>query len=256
MADSVHEGDSPPGQGARPTARVTFWGLMSALMAVAILLATAEQARLAIGAAEAAGINAAVAVGRLLSFFTVQSNLIAAAVLSWVALVSFTTRRRIDGPALAFARAAATTYMLVTGLVYNIVLRAAAGTDIMLGWSNDVHHVYAPAFLLLDLLLAPRRRALRWRSVAGILVFPIAWVAYTLARGPFLISPSTGEAPWYPYPFLNPGEVAGGYLGVSVWVAGIAVVIAVAAWITVYIGRRRSRAAAGETTPRRDRGLS
>ena len=39
---------------------------------------------------------------------------------------------------------------------------------------------------------------LSWRSVLGILVFPLLWVAYTLIRGPLVTNPTTGAAWWYP----------------------------------------------------------
>lgn len=146
--------------------------------------------------------------------------------------------------------------MVVTGLVYNIVLRTADIPGIMLGWSNTIHHIIAPAFLLVDLLVGPQRRALARRSVAGILVFPIAWVVVTMARGPFLTAPDTGSPPWYPYPFLDPNEMPGGWLGVSLWVAGIAGLIGLIGWLVILVGRRWPRFEApdgsGMRTPRPD----
>lgn len=138
-------------------------------------------------------------------------------VLGWAGLRAFARRPADGSPMLAFALAAVTTYMVVTGLVYNIVLRTADIPDIMLGWSNTIHHVIAPAFLT---------------------------------------APDTGSPPWYPYPFLDPNETPGGWLGVSLWVAGIAGLIGLIGWLVILVGRRWPRFEApdgsGMRTPRPD----
>ncbi|GAA3647987.1 Pr6Pr family membrane protein [Microbacterium marinilacus] len=226
------------------TAWSALWNVARLAVVVAIVLATIEQGRLAIAAAEGAGLPAGTALARLFSFFTVQSNVLAATVLAAVAVRAFVTRFRADGPVVATALVAVSAYMLVTGIVYNVVLRAAGGTDIMTGWSNDVHHVLAPAFLLLDVLIGPGRTAVRWRAVLIALAYPLVWVACTLLLGPFLVSPSTGMAPWYPYPFLDPASAPDGYVAVGVWVAGIAALIAALAALVVLTGRLRGRRAA------------
>lgn len=228
-----------------------MWNTARIVIVALIVLATIEQAELASAAAASLGIDESIAVTRLFSFFTVQSNMIGAAVLLWASAQGLTTHRRADSALLAVALTAATTYLLITGLVYNVVLRSIGDAGIMLGWSNDVHHVLAPAFVLLDLLIAPRRTAVRWRAVAVILVYPLLWVTLTLVRGPQLISPSTGTTPWYPYPFLDPSTTSGGYGGVAAWVAGIAAVIAVLGALVIGCGRLRERRSRARRRPRR-----
>ena len=58
-----------------------------------------------------------------------------------------------------------------------------------------------------------------------VVIYPIAWAVYTLIRAPFIVAPATGNAYWYPYPFLDPHLVAGGYLGVTGYIVGIAIAI-------------------------------
>lgn len=210
-------------------------------MAVLIVVATIEQIRLAVTAGANIGVDGWAAVSRLLSFFTVQSNVLAAVILGWAALRAFATRGRLDSTVLAVALASVATYMLVTGLVYNIVLRSAGDVDIMLGWSNNIHHLVAPAFMLLDLCIAPGRRRLPWRAIAVIVAYPLIWVAFTLIRGPYVVSPSTGTTPWYPYPFLDPSTVANGYAGVALWVSGIAILITAIGMLVILAGRWRTR---------------
>ena len=97
------------------------------------------------------------------------------------------------GPAVALA--CVTTYMLVTGVAYNTLLR---GIELPQGTTvpcpNEVLHVIGPVFLLLDLLFGSSPTRLPWRSVLGILVFPLLWVAYTLIRGPLVTNATTGAA--------------------------------------------------------------
>src|SRR5690606_27569370 len=106
---------------------------------------------------------------------------------------------------------------------YNLLLRGIAlpqGQTV--GWSNEILHVVVPVVLLLDLLLAPGRGALRWRSAGIIVIYPIVWVIYTLLRADMIVSPGTGDPWWYPYPFLDPHNFAGGYATVALYILGIA----------------------------------
>ncbi len=205
-----------------------------------IVAATVEQVRLAITVGASIGTSPVESASRLFSFFTVQSNVIAAGVLVWAAVRGL-SRKDLDTRALATALAAASTYMIITGIVYNLVLRGDGNAGIMMGWSNDIHHIVGPIFLLLDVFLAPGRRALPWRAVLAVLAYPLLWVAVTLVRGPFLGNASTGSTSWYPYPFLDPAVTPGGYVGVAGWVLGISVAIVTIGLSVIAIGRRRDR---------------
>ena len=118
------------------------------------------------------------------SFFTILSNALAAIVLLIGAWIAFS--RRSDPDWFNLVRMCAVTYMTTTFVVYNLLLRGLptipGGS---LPWSNEVLHVAVPLLVLLDWLLAPDRRALGYGAVGRVVVFPLAWVAVTLARGDF-----------------------------------------------------------------------
>ena len=172
------------------------------------------------------------------SFFTVESNVASAVVLTVGAVLAILGRHR-DSRAFAVARASVVTYMVVTGIVYNLLLRGIElPQGATLGWSNEILHVIAPAYLLIDWLFAPGRIALSARTILPVLVFPIVWVVYTLVRGPFVVDQVYGNTFWYPYPFLNPATSAGGYLSVLIAVVVIAAVIALVAAGVLWISRR------------------
>jgi hypothetical protein len=177
------------------------------------------------------------------SFFTIQSNLVGAVVLAIGAVVLIRGGRAgVDPQWFAVLRACATTYLVTTGVVYNLLLRGIElpqGTTV--AWTNEVLHVVAPLLLLLDWLFAPGRRRLGFRVVGIIVIYPIVWAAYTMIRGPFVSDELTGATSWYPYPFLNPDTSANGYLSVAFYILLIAVVIAAAGTGVVAISRARRR---------------
>ncbi|HWS50895.1 MAG TPA: Pr6Pr family membrane protein [Microbacterium sp.] len=180
-----------------------------------------------------------------LSFFTIESNVLAAVVLTIGAVLAWTSRIRNEQEPTWFAvlLVCVSTYMIVTGIVYNLLLRnVELPQGVTVPWSNEVLHVVFPLFLLADVLFAPRRRALPWSTVLIAAIFPIVWAIYTMVRANLIIAPSTGNAWWYPYPFLDP-RVSGGYLGVAGYIVGIAAAIIGVAALVVWVGRRRGDAA-------------
>ncbi|MFK4851292.1 Pr6Pr family membrane protein [Microbacterium sp. ZW T6_19] len=177
------------------------------------------------------------------SFFTIESNVLAAVALAIAAIWAWTAGRGAEREPtwLATLLVCASTYMIVTGIVYNLLLRGyALPQGQTVPWSNEVLHVVIPVFLLADVLFAPRHRAMPWNRVLVAAVFPIVWVVYTLIRADFIVAPATGDHWWYPYPFLNPHFIPGGYAGVAVYIVGIAVAILAVAAGVVWVGRRRA----------------
>lgn len=230
------------------TTQMLIWPMLRVLCAVLILVAVWQQAATTVAAAHANGWPLPTVIANFFSFFTILSNVVAMLVLFVAGLRSLgvfgASGRRLPEPRwLAFALACATSYMVLTGIVYNVLLRQISldqGTTVP--WSNEVLHVVAPVFMALDLFFAPGRLGLRWSSVFGVLVFPMVWIGYTLVRGPLITAPTTGNPWWYPYPFLDP-HLQGGYLGVVAYIVAIAVAIALLAWGVVAVGRWRGRRA-------------
>lgn len=234
--------------------RTARWGWIwsTVRLAAAVLGVAAVIAQLVRSTANAveAGWHVPTVLANFLSFFTIQSNILAALTLAIGAIWWWRRERTTDAPeprGYAVLLLCATTYMIITGVVYNLLLR---GIPLPQGqtvpWSNEVLHVVIPLVMLLDLLLAPRRRALRWKAVLIVVIYPVVWVVYTLVRGPLITAPGTDTPYWYPYPFLNPNNpalVPPGYAGVAVYVVAIAIGIVAVALFVVWVGRRRARAA-------------
>jgi hypothetical protein len=100
--------------------------------------------------------------------------------------------------------------ILVAGIVYNLLLRPApVPPGSQLDWANEVMHVVGPLVVLLDWLIAPRRPRLPYRSAWLVILFPIAWIAYTFIRAPLVPDELNGTPYYYPYGFLDPHGSAG-----------------------------------------------
>lgn len=173
------------------------------------------------------------------SFFTIDSNTLAAVVLligAWRL-----SQRLDDSRGYGLLRAAATTYMAITGTVYNLLLRNVDLADgLAQPWSNEIVHVVGPVVMVVDWLAAPGRRRLEWRDIGVLLAFPVVWTVYTMVRGPHVDNAATGARSWYPYPFLNPDEFATGYGGVAFFLVLIGVAFTAVSAGVVWVSRRPS----------------
>jgi hypothetical protein len=159
------------------------------------------------------------------SYFTIDSNLIAAAVL----LVGAAGLPATRTPGWVLVRGAAVVYMSVTGIVFTLLL-SNTDVDTAIPWVNTVVHELIPLVMVADWLLDPPATRLTLRQGLLWLSFPIVWIVYTMIRGALVDR--------YPYPFLDPAN--GGYATVAVYCVGILVVMAVVAGLTVVLANAAS----------------
>lgn len=160
-------------------------------------------------------------VGNLLSYFTIESNILAAVLLTITAITVLRGGSTL-GRTLTLWRGLATFAMVVTGIIYVALLR---NVDVQTGsqWTNTVLHYLMPVVLLVDWLITPRARialvaAARW------LAFPLLYLVYSLIRGPIV--------EWYPYPFIDLRIHSGGAIALTsvvlaIGMAALAAVLAV-----------------------------
>ncbi|MCA9327271.1 Pr6Pr family membrane protein [Candidatus Saccharibacteria bacterium] len=132
------------------------------------------------------------AAANYFSFFTIESNLFATIVFFVGAMKVWRGEKSSAG--FDMLRGAAVLYMTMTGIIYSLLL---AGTDVQtpLPWVNAVLHYIFPVVVLVDWLVIPPAEKITWKQSLWWLVFPIAYLGYSLVRGSL--------TNWYPYPFLN-----------------------------------------------------
>ncbi len=188
-----------------------FFGLLT-------LVAIAAQLKVA---ADAGVLN----LVNFFSYFTIQSNLIGAGVLLFLAVRGDAPRSaRVD-----WWRGAASVYLTVTFAVV-ILLLSKVDVGLQLPWVDFVLHKLIPVVVVADFVLDPPASRLSLRDGLLWLAYPIVWLAYTMVRGPI--------AGWYPYPFLDPAS--GGYGTVAV--TGVAILVAGAILCAVYVAIGNARA--------------
>ncbi|MFB8759135.1 Pr6Pr family membrane protein [Streptomyces nigra] len=148
---------------------------------------------------------------RLLSHFAIQSNVLLALVFAASARLAWTARR----PLPSSLTGATLLYALITGLVYHLLLANSASPFTPLpgvltgeatdptGWhavTTQILHTVTPLAALLDWLLLTPPRDLHLRQAAPWLLYPVAYLAFVLVRGEFLVP---AEPARYLYPFLD-----------------------------------------------------
>ncbi len=222
-----------------------LWGAVRIVGAVVIAAAIVVQLQTTLAIAHERGQHLPTVLTNFFSFFTVLSNVLGALTLVIGGVWLLIRGARPEPRTVSVLFLAVGTCMVTTGIVYNVLLR---GIPLPQGatvpWSNEVLHGIGPALFLIDLVLRLGRR-LRWHDLGFALVFPLAWVGYTLVRGEAITNPATGKPWWYPYPFLDPYVTPNGYIGVAGYVVGIAAVILAVAAATVW-WTRFGRAPVGE----------
>ncbi len=164
-------------------------------------------------------------VANFFSFFTVDGNLLGAAVFLFLAL----TVRRVRTTRVDIVRGAATVALVTIGVVFALLLEDEE-VDLPLRWVDTVLHRIMPVVFAVDWVLDPPERPISIRMAAWWLAFPVAWTVYTMARGAIV--------GWYPYPFLDPA--IHGVWGVAAYIAGVAAFIIIVAVIVRWVGNARS----------------
>lgn len=176
--------------------------------------------------------------GEYFAYYTIQSSLIAAVVLSVTAV------RELKGlpqtKTLNLARLSVSTYAIVVAVVYNALLR---GTKVLPGdpdygydWPvapNEILHVWAPIFIVVDIALTTMNFKLSYKQIFWVLLFPLAWLAFTIIRGL--------NTDWWAYWFLNPNEDAG-VTGVVTYIFGIMFFMLLSAAMSLGLNRLARKA--------------
>jgi len=170
------------------------------------------------------------------SYFTILSNLIVALVLT---CTRWSPYSRV-GSFLArpSSQSAAAVYVTIVGIVYSLVLRNIWDPRGLQKLADVLLHDALPLLYLIFWFAFVEKSRLRWMDAPRWLAFPGTYFGYVLIRGAL-----TG---WYPYPFLDAGDLGYGGVGrstVLLVIAFLAVAltfVAVAKWLSRRAGRKAS----------------
>ena len=130
-------------------------------------------------------------------------------------------------------RGAVALYIGVTGSIYFFILRHLWQPQGAQWWADTGLHYAVPLAYWGWWLAFTPHGGLRWRNVAGWLMFPLVYVAWVFVRGAWL-----GE---YPYPFIDVGQL--GWARAATNAVGVMAVFVVLGLVIVgvdrILGRRR-----------------
>ena len=141
------------------------------------------------------------------AYFTWLSNAL-------VAGTSLTLAARREAPtsdAFWAVRTAGLGSVMVTGIVYNAVLRGREQDTFLYRFNDALQHIVNPVLAPAVWALCDPRGQITPRRAGLASVIPLMWAAATMARGP--------RIDWYPYPFLDVPRL--GRRSVGVVLAGI-----------------------------------
>lgn len=146
-------------------------------------------------------------IGLFISYFTILSNILVAAVLTKEASASL--RRVPVSIRFDWIRAFSVFCIVTTGIIYSFFPHAPGGMMLQipdaLPWANLVFHRIMPIAIALDWLFYPPKHVVRWVSVIYWLLLTAVYAGYTQLLGLW-----SGV---YPYFFLDPTKLHG-YSGV------------------------------------------
>lgn len=150
------------------------------------------------------------------AFFSINSSILAGIVLALSGLALL--QGKDESERLHTFRLIATVSMIIVGVVYHALLGDSAvdARDVGYAWPvlpNLIIHTYAPILILVDYLLSIKGYKPSWKKAWWVVVYPLAWLAFSLVRG--LLDG------WWPYWFINPNS-EGGVIGMLTYVLIIA----------------------------------
>lgn len=125
-------------------------------------------------------------IANFFSYFTNLSNITVVLVLSMSA-------KGWHWPRVA---GAAVVYIIAVGVIYVLFLARLWNPTGLQWWADFILHYLTPIGYPLVWFLVMPKVSLLWREIWTWLIFPVAYVLATIARG--------SHIGWWPYPFLDP----------------------------------------------------
>jgi hypothetical protein len=172
-----------------------WYAVMAALGAISIITATSMV------------IDNDGSLVNMYSYFTIQSNL-----LMLISAVLLAIKPDRSGLVFEAVRMAGLVGITVTGVVFATVLEGAIELEGQELWNDRIFHYIVPAMAVIGYLLL-RPRTVFHKSAYLFLLWPLAWIAFTLIRAEVADPRFRGEHGTtmpVPYDFLDIDAKGGG----------------------------------------------
>ena len=137
------------------------------------------------------------------SFFTILSNLMVVAIY----LSDLVAWRWLSWWRTPWVRGMMVGAIVLVMIVYHLLLFGLADLDIWFIIADRTLHYINPTLYALWWLLFQRHGRLAWNALPKMLVYPLAYVVWAMARGAVVNE--------YPYPFLAANELGYGQVALN-----------------------------------------
>ncbi len=141
-------------------------------------------------------LNRTVSIGetiiRYFSFFTILTNLLVALCFTFILLA-----KKIKSAYFLGKRTltAVTVYIIIVGLVYNLILRFLWNPEGLQFIVDELLHSVIPLLCFIFWWLNVSREKLEWKDAFPWLLYPLLYILYSLVHGRI--------SNYYPYPFID-----------------------------------------------------
>ncbi|MGD1318398.1 Pr6Pr family membrane protein [Chryseobacterium sp. 2R14A] len=162
---------------------------------------------------------------RFFSYFTILTNIIVA---YYFTLQLFRNSEKTENSGIITA---ITVYILVVGLIYQLILRSAWNPLGMQKIVDELLHSIIPFLALLYWIFIANKKNLSYKLIPKWTIYPLLYLVFILIRGSF--------AGFYPYPFVD--VVKFGYLQVFINSLYILIFFIVLSVVFIIVGKALSR---------------
>lgn len=167
---------------------------------------------------------------RFFTFFTILTNLMVAIFFSGQLLSPANRFRQwLSGAGIYTAL---TIYILVVGLVYQVLLRHIWNPTGLQMWTDELLHTVIPIYMVVCWIVFDEKKQLSYRLIPAWLLYPGIYCIVVMIRGAF-----TG---YYPYPFLDVATL--GFHQVILTILGLILLFVLLSLLFIWIGRKMAAA--------------
>ena len=168
---------------------------------------------------------------RFMSYFTILTNILVA--LYAIALLIFPASNNKAALFRPSIQTAITLYILVVGVVYNLILRQLWSPTGLQAVIDELLHVVAPIMVLIYWWLWVDARHLILVNLQRWLIYPAVYAVVVVMRGQF--------ARWFPYPFLDSYQL--GFGRVLINTVGMVLLFLLLGIGLLFAGRKKAHVA-------------
>nr|WP_294904612.1 Pr6Pr family membrane protein [uncultured Lacibacter sp.] len=166
------------------------------------------------------------AVIRFFSYFTILTNILVA--------VCFTSLSLQKGKAFHFFNkpgviTAVTVYILIVGLVYNLVLRSLWSPQGLQLLVDNLLHTVTPLLALVYWFAYVPAKQISWKQAPAWMLYPLFYLIYVMIRGSF--------SNFYPYFFID--ATALGYAKAFVNAVYVTAAFLLVSLLLIWLGKKK-----------------